>query len=154
MTIGTLKDGEYHPAADGAFRYIKSKPVDELLLLQESFASCAIEGNRLAEICSETLDRIMTGQAVSDRYLLGLAWTLKQMGEGLQMNDNTKHLLWSECHLVVNSPDLLRYCRRLMREAKDRNLCRYVDNIIWYTLFEMELSFREKKEKIKIVRGD
>jgi len=70
------------------------------------------------------------------------------------MNDNTKHLLWSECHLVVNSPDLLRYCRRLMREAKDRNLCRYVDNIIWYTLFEMELSFREKKEKIKIVRGD
>lgn len=76
MIKGTLTEKEYHPAADSAMKYIKSLSSKELFHWQESFASCAIEGNRLAEICSETLDRLMTGQPVSDRYLLGLAWTI------------------------------------------------------------------------------
>ncbi len=44
-----------------------------------SFASDAIEGNRLAEICGETLRRVIAGEPVSDRYLLGLCWTLREM---------------------------------------------------------------------------
>jgi hypothetical protein len=47
----------------------------------ESYSSCAIEGNRLAEICAETLDRLIHGQPVSDRYILGLAWNLRDMEE-------------------------------------------------------------------------
>ena len=43
---------------------------------QEAFSSCAIEGNRLAEVCSETLRRLLIGEPVSDRYVLGLAWAM------------------------------------------------------------------------------
>lgn len=43
---------------------------------QESFSSCAIDGNRLAEVCSETISRLINNQPVSDRYLLGLAWAM------------------------------------------------------------------------------
>lgn len=75
---GTLNVGEFHPAASDAMEYIKSLGFEKLLVWQESFASCAIEGNRLAELCSETLSRIMRGDAVSDRYLLGLAWTIRE----------------------------------------------------------------------------
>lgn len=78
-TRGTLKEKEYHPAADSAMTYIKSLGVEQLSMCMESFSSCAIEGNRLAEVCSETLHRVMTGESVSDRYLLGLAWTIKRM---------------------------------------------------------------------------
>lgn len=75
-TSGTLKPGEYHPAANSAMAYIRNLSLQELLVWQESFSSVAIENNRLAEICSETLDRLITGKPVSDRYLLGLAWTI------------------------------------------------------------------------------
>ena len=37
---------------------------------QYLFSSCAISDNRLAEVCGETLQRWMTGQPVSDGYLL------------------------------------------------------------------------------------
>ena len=47
--------------------------------LMESFASCAIDGNRFAEVCGETLRRVMTGEPVSDRYILGLAWAVQGM---------------------------------------------------------------------------
>jgi len=78
MSRGDIKEGEHHPAADSALTYLNSLGLEKLLLWQESFSSCAIEGNRLAEICSETLNRLLTHQPVSDRYLLGLAWTIKQ----------------------------------------------------------------------------
>lgn len=78
---GTIRDGEFHPAAREAFAFIKAIPVTRLLMWQEAFSSNAIEGNRLGEICGETLDRIMTGRPVSDRYVLGLAWTLRSMIE-------------------------------------------------------------------------
>ena len=77
MTKGTLEIGEFHPAATNAFRYIKSLGFRELMMWQESFSSSAIEGDRLAEICGETLERILNGQPVSDRYVLGLAWVMR-----------------------------------------------------------------------------
>ena len=78
---GTLKDGEPHPIAYAAKDYIASLGVPKLMMYLESYSSCAIEGNRLGEICGETLDRLMHGQPVSDRYILGLAWSLKNMEE-------------------------------------------------------------------------
>lgn len=83
---GELKLGEIHPASSGAFAFIKSLGPIELAMWQEAFSSTAIEGNRLSEICSETLDRIMTGKPVSDRYILGLAWTIRE-----SKNDPSKH---------------------------------------------------------------
>ena len=82
ISSGTIKDGEYHPAADDAMRYIKGLPIDELMTWIEAFASSAMAGNRLAEICSETLRRLTDNEPVSDRYLLGLAWTIRNMKDG------------------------------------------------------------------------
>ena len=83
MTPGTIKENEYHPAANSAMAYVKNYLRDigikGVFRLRESFASSALSGNRLAEICLETLNRICSGDVVSDRYLLGLAWTLNTM---------------------------------------------------------------------------
>lgn len=78
---GTLEPTEYHPAADLALEWIRSLPASDLLTWTEAFASTAIEGNRLAEVCSETLRRVMMGEAISDRYVLGLAWAMRYGGE-------------------------------------------------------------------------
>lgn len=76
---GTLAEGEFHPSAPDAMAYINSIPVGVLMQLQESFASTAIGGNRLSEVCLETLTRLLEQQPVSDRYLLGLAWTVRNL---------------------------------------------------------------------------
>lgn len=73
---GTLAIGEVHPGAHIAMEYIRNflmKDLD-LFIFREAMASCAIEGNQLAEICSETLRRLLEKEPVSDRYLMGLAW--------------------------------------------------------------------------------
>lgn len=75
-TPGTLGIEEPHPSTPNAYRWILSKSVADLIRWQKSFVSLALENNRLAEVCSETLTRILTGQPVSDRYLLGLAWAM------------------------------------------------------------------------------
>ena len=68
---GNLKVGEIHPCSHIALRYIKSIGLAKYL---ESIASCALSGNRTAEICHETLRRLMNNEPVSDRYLMGLGW--------------------------------------------------------------------------------
>lgn len=78
---GTLAVGETHPASQSAFRYIVSLGIVKQSMYLESFSSCAIEGNRLGEICAETLRRVMNGEQVSDRYICALAWTIKEMEE-------------------------------------------------------------------------
>ena len=77
---GTLQLGEIHPCAHDAFKYVKEWMLENSMRvfpLMESMASCAISGNRLGEVCGETLRRMMNGEPVSDRYLLGLGWFLK-----------------------------------------------------------------------------
>lgn len=81
-TPGTLDIGETHPASQSAFRYIVGLGVVTQSMYMESFSSCAIEGNRLAEVCAETLRRVMHGEPVSDRYICALAWTIRDMEEG------------------------------------------------------------------------
>ena len=77
----TLSPAEPHPAARSALNYIRTIPYTDLVLYQEAFATNAIEGNRLAEICLGTLNRLLHSEPVSDRYLLGLAWILMEMRE-------------------------------------------------------------------------
>lgn len=72
-----LRLGEFHPMAPGAFQFIKAQGPVKLMMAAEALASSALSGNRTAEICWGTLDRILTGQPVSDRYALGLAWFMQ-----------------------------------------------------------------------------
>ena len=76
LSPGELSPGEVHPSAFAAHNFICAIPKTNLMLYQESLASVALSGNRLADICSETLRRLLNGEPVSDRYLLGLAWQL------------------------------------------------------------------------------
>lgn len=77
---GTLETGEYHPSANSAMKYIREYiAIDPYIL--EAITSTALSGNRTSELCYETLRRIMNDEPVSDRYLLGLAWFLKQIEE-------------------------------------------------------------------------
>lgn len=74
---GDLCSREPHPSAQLALDWIRSQTIADLCKWREAFASCAIEGNRLGEICGETLNRIEEGKPVSDRYVLGLAWAMR-----------------------------------------------------------------------------
>jgi hypothetical protein len=76
---GNLRIGEPHPASGDALRYVVELGFMRQTMLMESFASCAIEGNRFAEVCGETLRRVMHCEPVSDRYILGLAWAIRGM---------------------------------------------------------------------------
>lgn len=77
QTRGTLGATEPHPSSCSAMAWLKTLDVAELYRWREAFASCAIEGSRLGEVCLETLNRLLDNQPVSDRYLLGLAWAMK-----------------------------------------------------------------------------
>jgi hypothetical protein len=74
---GELAVGELHPAAHDALRWVANKSPADLAMWQESFSSCALANNRLAEVCSGTLARIMSGKPVGERYVLGLAWAMR-----------------------------------------------------------------------------
>ena len=52
---GELKVGEPHPAIEIALRYYNAISYQRTNELLEVFSSCAIENNRLAEICVETI---------------------------------------------------------------------------------------------------
>ena len=89
MARNELSVGEPHPAAQTAKEYIAAQGWESLAMWQEAFASAALTGeNRLAEICSETLARLTKGQTVSDRYVLGLAFTIL-MTEGKNGHQQT-----------------------------------------------------------------
>ena len=79
---GTLEALEPHPAAHSAQIYLaKLAGQGKLLTYQEAFASCALEGNRMGEVCVETITRLCKSRTVSDRYVLGLAWAIRDMEE-------------------------------------------------------------------------
>lgn len=79
---GTLDEMEVHPGAHIAMRYLKEYLLThDLFHLREAIASCALSGNRLATIATETLRRFLEKEPISDRYLMGLAWLLYSMNE-------------------------------------------------------------------------
>lgn len=74
-----IKPDEFHPAARSAYRWLKGFMVtNQADYLRYKFAihTAAESGNRQANICMGTINRLATGKPVSDRYLLGLAWTI------------------------------------------------------------------------------
>lgn len=86
---------EYHPAADSAMAWLKGYMVQhprEYLMHKEALASTALSGNRLAEICMGTIDRLANGEPVSDRYLLGLAWTIMKLAnhDEMELTENMR----------------------------------------------------------------
>lgn len=73
---------EHHMAADHAMQWLqewKVANVDKYFMLKEAVASTALSGNRLAQVLYGTLERLGKGQPVSDRYLLGLCWYIKEI---------------------------------------------------------------------------
>ncbi len=76
--MSDLNQSEPHPSAISAFDYVKNQMISKPHLA-ESIASTALSGNRAAEICLSTIERIQAGDTVSDRYVLGLAWMMKEL---------------------------------------------------------------------------
>ena len=82
MGAGDLDEGKPHPMAQNAFNWImESHTRRDLEMFLEAMYSCAIENNNVAAVCAETLRRVLNHEPVSDRYLLGLAWFLKERKE-------------------------------------------------------------------------
>jgi len=79
-----LAPTEPHPAAQDALQFVAGLGLPRLMTYLEAFSSCAIENNRLGEICGETLRRVLAHEPVSDRYILGLAWELKRMEDQVE----------------------------------------------------------------------
>lgn len=82
-TRGTLMENEYHPMGPVALQWIASIEPSSLRQAYDALCSSALAGNRVAEVTSETLKRIMEGEIVSDRYLLGLAWLLRDLRDNV-----------------------------------------------------------------------
>lgn len=77
---GTLAEGETHPVAISALKWINAIPISQLALFQEAFDSTALSGDRASALCGETLNRILRGVNVGERYVLALAFTLRGLG--------------------------------------------------------------------------
>lgn len=75
-----LELGEYHPSANSAMAWYKQWSLNSVryMMTKEALASTALSGNRLSEICLGTMRRLENGEPVSDRYLLGLCWFLRE----------------------------------------------------------------------------
>ena len=58
-----IKPGEYHPIANEAIRWFRvwQKDLKRYAIVRESIASTALSGNRMAQICNGTLDRLEKG---------------------------------------------------------------------------------------------
>ena len=81
MSEISLNEGEYHPVAPQAlewFRQWRDSDIKRYYMVRESLASTALSGNRTAEICNSTLTRLDNAEVVSDRYLFGLVWFLRE----------------------------------------------------------------------------
>lgn len=75
-----LKNDEPHPMSLKAHGYVLEMIFKHPNLI-EAISSSSLAGNRSAEICSSTLNRLLNLKPVSDRYLLGLAWMIKSLTE-------------------------------------------------------------------------
>jgi hypothetical protein len=79
---GTLSPDEHHPAALAATVWLTDYLLGrsgKIHVMLEEFSSMGASGNKLGEVCEETLRRLIVGDPIGDRYLLGLAWAIKEM---------------------------------------------------------------------------
>jgi hypothetical protein len=74
----SLAEGEPHPSiiiAKKIFQYYQQNGFD-FATYRGALSSCAIEGNRTAEILLGTLNRLEANEPVSDRYFMGFVLAL------------------------------------------------------------------------------
>ncbi len=74
-----IRAEEFHPAARSAYRWLKGFMVtnpEDYARTKLALEIAAESGNRQAEIAVGTIKRLKYSQPVSDRYLLGLVWTI------------------------------------------------------------------------------
>ena len=78
-----IPKGKNHPLVYEAYDYIRDYIADyrKLVMLQESLSGNAIENNEAAVICLATLDLVIDGKPVGERYVFGLAWLIKRIVE-------------------------------------------------------------------------
>lgn len=125
-----LQAGELHPMAVTALKYIYELGVEKLYTYLGSFSSVAIEGNRLAEVCAGTLRRIIGNQKVSDRYVMGLGWAIRQI-------EDSKKECEEDSKMIENK-----------KQGKDKKLrCDICHDIITSKIrFEMDKKAKGKKQ--------
>lgn len=78
----TIGPDEFHPAARAAYRWLKGFMItnkEQYMEYKTALAVAALSKNRQAQICVGTIERLRKSQPVSDRYLLGLCWTILYM---------------------------------------------------------------------------
>lgn len=84
----TIPETSHHPSADDAMHWLKTfmrtRP-QEYLIIKESIYSTALSGNELANYCVGTIERLAASEPVSDRYLLGLVWLVRDMANGREI---------------------------------------------------------------------
>lgn len=86
----TIAADEFHPAARQAYRWLKGFMItnsEDYLQYKFALQAAAADGNRQAQICMGTIDRLSKAQPVSDRYLLGLCWTIMAMYNHTMIED-------------------------------------------------------------------
>ena len=89
----TLKVSEIHPSAQTAFVWFHQTIVSDpmmYVMLREALKQTALKGNRLAQVCYGTMLRLDKNEPVSDRYLLGLCWFIRDFIEQKTAQEITK----------------------------------------------------------------
>lgn len=76
-----LQPGEPHPMCASAIHYVLSHSISDLQLTYGSLVSQALGGNRDAEILAYDLRELITGNEITDKSSLALAWFLKSVNE-------------------------------------------------------------------------
>ena len=70
------KDSRDKPRPAAALQFLDALTFQEKQDFMLTFSSLAIEGNLIARLCHDTLQKIMDGKPVSDRFALRLAWEI------------------------------------------------------------------------------
>lgn len=95
-----IRPGEFHPAARQAYRWLKGFMItnrEDYEKYRTELSRGAETGNRQARICVGTIRRLQEGEPVSDRYLLGLAWTIIAL-HNPQMVEAVADQRWDRAH--------------------------------------------------------
>lgn len=72
-----IESGEYHPSTYLAVDWLRNRSVDQLKRYKAALQEQVDRGNKSCIICQETLRRLLAGEEVGERYILGLAWMLR-----------------------------------------------------------------------------
>lgn len=85
----TTENPEIHPVAYSALAWVKEQPIENLLHWQEAFASCSIENDATANVCLETMRRLLAGEPIGAQHILGLAYVMRSLEWSDEESDRT-----------------------------------------------------------------